>query len=257
MTQTAAETEAGGAVQPSRRWLLQLRLGATLSAAVLAPMLLVWYPRPLFEAAGTARLPVFLAVVAVLLGPLVIFVRNRPGKVVTKPALRSITVAQLIAVAGCALALYVQRPVYLVFNVDRFDLVLAKDIAPQDLAKAKGEFMRRPLSSPEYAAVVQPADTREGQRILDIALGGGKDLQAYPQHFVPYGQQASNALKRAKPLDTIRNKDPDAVQGYLASSGRAEVSIRVLPLRAKKRDGVVLLDAQSGMPLGVLLVDPW
>ena len=221
--------------------------GALLAAAVLVPMLMVWYPQPLFEAAGTGRLPVFVALLAAALGPFVFRSRRR-----------LIAGIQLVVLAGCALALYVQRPVYLVFTVDRFDLVLAKDIHPADLAKApREEFRRRPLGSPPYVAVLPPADPVEAQRILATALDGGKDLQAYPQYYVPYAQEARNALRRAKPLDAVFAKDPATVESYLAAAGRSQASVRFLPLRARKRDGIVLLDAASGLPLRVLLVDPW
>jgi hypothetical protein len=165
---------------------------------------------------------------------------------------------QLFVLAGCALALYVQRPVYLVFTVDRFDLVIARDIDPRDLARAsQPEFQRRPLGAPRYVAALPPTDPVEVQRILLSALEGGKDLQAYPQHYVPYAQAAKIALARAKPLSAARAKDPAAVDGYLAASGRTEGSVRFLPLRARKKDGMVLLDAVSGLPLEILPVDPW
>ena len=136
-------------------------------------------------------------------------------------------------------------------------VVLAREIAPQDLARARGEFMRRPLGAPEYAAAIAPSDTREAGRIADIALDGGKDLQAYPQHYVPYVQQARNALMRSKTLEKIVERDPGLLNRYLETSSRTPASLRYLPLRARKRDGVVLLDAESGLPLQVLLVDPW
>ncbi len=215
----------------------------------------MWYPRALFDAAGSARLPVFVALVAVLLGPLAAFLAARSGRTPGRPA---IVVVQLLSLAGCVLALYVQRPVYLVFTLDRFDLVLSKDIDARDLAKAaRPEFQRRPLGPPQFVAVLPPAEQAEVQRILAIALDGGKDLQAYPQHYVPYAQEARNALRRAKAVEGLLGKDPEAVQGYLASAGRTKDSVRFLPLRARKEDGVVLLDAVSGLPLEILLVDPW
>lgn len=235
-------------MSPALRTLgLHLGAGTLLTAAVLVPMLMVWYPQPLFDAAGTGRLPVFVALLATALGPFVFRSRRR-----------LIAGVQVVVLAGSALALYVQRPVYLVFTVDRFELVLAKDIHPADLAKAsREEFRRRPLGEPQYVAALAPSDPAEVQRILAFALDGGKDLQAYPQHYVPYAQEAKNALKRARPLDAAFAKDPAAVEGYLTSAGRSQASVRFLPLRARKRDGVVLLDAASGLPLRVLLVDPW
>ncbi len=226
---------------------LHLLAGTLLAAALLVPMLMVWYPQPLFDAAGTGRLPVFVAFLATALAPFVFRSRRRLGAAI-----------QLAVLAGCGLALYVQRPVYLVFTVDRFDLVLARDIHPTDLAKASREdFKRRPLGAPQYVAALPPSDPAEVQCILAAALDGGKDLQAYPQYYVPYAQEAKNALRRAKPLDAVFARDPATMESYLAATGRAKESIKFLPLRARKRDGVVLLDSKSGLPLEVLLVDPW
>ncbi len=236
---------------------LHARLSVLVAGAVVIPLLLTWYPRPLFEAAGTARLACFLVVLAAVVGPLVHYLAGRKGRPLTRAALRLVVIAQVVVLVGCALMLYVQRPVYLMFTVDRFDLVLARQIAPQDLAKASGQFTRRPLSGPVYAAAVQPADPAETRRILNDAIGGGKDLQNYPQHYVPYSQQAATALKRAKPLAAIMERDSELLKRYLESSGREAASVRFLPLRARKKDGVVLLDAATGAPLQVLLIDPW
>ncbi len=106
-------------------------------------------------------------------------------------------------------------------------------------------------------AAVAPAESREAQRILDNALEGGKDLQAYPQFYVPYTQQARNALGRAKPLAKLLERDDGTLKHYLESSGKSQESLRFLPLRGRKRDGAVLLDAVSGLPLQVLLIEPW
>jgi hypothetical protein len=79
----------------------------------------------------------------------------------------------------------------------------------------------------------------------------------YPQQYVPYEQEAGNAIKRSKPLDILLKRDPKTVEAYLKSAGRAADSVRFLPLRAPNKDGAVLIDAASGKPLEILLVEPW
>jgi hypothetical protein len=85
----------------------------------------------------------------------------------------------------------------------------------------------------------------------------GKDLQMYPQYYVPYSEQAQNAVLKAKSLDVMLKRDPEAIKGYLNASGRAEASIKYLALSAPEKDGIVLLDAASGMPVDIVLVNPW
>lgn len=225
---------------------------------MLIPLLIVWYPRPLFTAAGSGRVVVLCAILAAMLGPLAGHLWQGARITLPRSGRRTIAAAQLIALAGCALALYVQRPVYLVYTLDRFDLVLARNLDPRDLAKAsRPEFARRPLDGPKYVAARPPSDQAEVQRILDLALDGGKDLQMFPQHYVPYAGEARHALARAKPLDMLLRRGDGAVARYLASSGHTQGSLRFLPMRAPGRDGAVLLDAISGLPIAILLVEPW
>lgn len=251
-------TEADARVPRWRKSSWHLLLSAEACGLVLVPILLVWYPRPLFAAAGSGKLAVALAIVAAALGPLAGFLLRRAGRPLDKRGLKRVAGLQLLALAGCALALYLQRPVYLVFTLDRFDLVLARDLDPRDLAKAKlPEFRHRPLDGPRYVAAVPPADPAEVQRILDQTLAGGKDLQRYPEYYVAYPAEARHALARAQPLDLLIRRDPERVGRYLESAGRSSDALRFLPLRAPGRDGVVLLDAVSGLPQGVLMIEPW
>ncbi len=212
-------------------------------------MLLVWYPEPLFEAGGGSRMGLFLAGLAALAGPYAAYLV--PART------RLLTGVQVAVFAAGLLMIYLSRPVYLVFVLDRFDLVSSVELSARDLAEAKAEvFRRRPLDGPRYAAALLPPDEGARQRLVDSALDG-KDLQRFPQYYVPYEGEAANALKRSKPLSAVYARDPAAFDRFLLASGRLPDSVRVLPLRARKRDGVVLLDSGNGMPLGVVLVDPW
>lgn len=236
---------------------IHLLLSAGIASAVLALMLAVWYPWPLFEAAGGSRLVLILVCVDVTLGPLITLIIFKSGKPGLKFDLTVIALVQLAALAYGVHTVYLARPVYLVFAVDRFDLVTAKDLDPEDLAKVtRVEFKRPPIGRPRYIAAVLPDDPDERARILGTSFAG-KDLQMYPQYYVPYAQEEANALKRAKPLNVLLERDPDAVRGYLSAAGRTEDSVRYLPLRAPQKDGAVLLDAGSGAPLDIVLVEPW
>jgi hypothetical protein len=236
---------------------IHLLLSAVIASGVLAIMLAVWYPWPLFEAAGGSRLVFILAGVDVTLGPLITLIIFKSGKKGLKFDLTVIALLQLTALAYGIHTVYLARPVYLVFTVDRFDLVTAKDLDPADLAKVTlAQFKRPPLGRPRYAAAVLPDDPDEKARILSTSLQG-KDLQMYPQHYVPYEPLAQNALKRAQPLTKLLRLDAGTVQRYLKSAGRSQESVKYLPLRAPQKDGAVLLDAVSGAPLGILLIEPW
>jgi hypothetical protein len=192
-----------------------------------------------------------------VLGPFITLIIFKPGKKGLKFDLTVLASLQFAALVYGIHTVYLARPVYLVFTVDRFDLVAAKDLDPQDLEKVtRAEFKRPPLGRPQYVAAVPPGDRGERSRILDSALQG-KDLQMYPQYYVPYEQEAQNALRRARNLSIILERDPELVQRYLNAAGRSPESVKFLPLNAPKKDAAVLLDADSGVPLEIVLVDPW
>lgn len=236
---------------------IHLLLSAALAAVVLALMLTVWYPWPLFEMAGGHRLIFILIGVQVTLGPLITFIIFKAGKKGLKFDLTVIALAQLAALTYGIHTMFLARPIYIAFAVDQFELVTARDIDPQDLAQAiRPEFKRLSLSRPRYIAVVPPTDPRERSKLVGAVMQG-KDLYMFPQYYVPYEQEAHSALERAKPLRILLERAPGAVQGYLSSSGRTEESVTFLPLRSRHADAVVLLDAVSGAPLKVLRVEPW
>lgn len=236
---------------------IHVLLSAAIAGTLLVFMLTVWFPWPLFEAAGGSRLIFILAAVDVTLGPLITLIIFKAGKKGLKFDLAFIALVQLAALAYGIHAVYRARPVYMVFTVDRFELVNARDIDPKDLAEAKREqFRRLPWGRPRYIGVVRPTDEDTWLKITESALAG-KDLQMYPQYYVPYSEQAKDALAKAKTIGLLRERDAAAVDEYMAESGRSADSLRFLPLRASTRDVAVLLDATSGEPVRMLLIDPW
>jgi len=232
-------------------------LSVAVASAVLAFMLTVWFPGPLFEAAGGDRLIFILVAVDVTLGPLITLIIFKAGKRGLKFDLSVIAALQLAALVYGMHTVYLARPVYLVFTKDRFDLVSASDLDPEDLEKVtRPEFAHLPLGRPRYIAAVPPSDLEARQKLLMASLQG-KDLQMHPQYYVPYEQEVPNALARAQPMEHILKRDPEGVQRALRSAGRSQEAVKFLPLRAKKADAVVLLDAKTGAPLDIVLVDPW
>jgi hypothetical protein len=234
-----------------------LLICVAIAAAVISGMLGIWYPGPLFEAAGGSGLIMILLGVDVVLGPLITLVVFRAGKKGLKFDLAFIAFVQLAALSYGVHTVYVARPAWLVFTVDRFDLVAAIDLEAADLAQVKDpRFSSPPAFGPEYVTAVMPADPAGRQKILDSGLAG-KDLNLFPQLYAAYEQQAANALRKSRPASVLMKRDPAALQGYLAAAGRTQESVRFLPLRARNGDAAVLLDAQSGKPLKIILVDPW
>ena len=237
-----------------------LLISAVIAALLFTAMLLLWYPRPYFRAAGGATLLLLLVGVDVFIGPLLTLVVFDPKKKKhLKIDLAVIAALQLTALAYGGWIMFSARPVYVAFAGDRFELVAANEIAQADLDKAGIEYRRLPLTGPQVVGTRLPADAQEREALgLASMLGGSIGL--FPQHYIPYATVSRDAVAKALTLATLRQKNPDRVadiDAYVAASSKPERALRYLPLQARRDDMSVVVDAASGEVQGIMAVDPW
>jgi len=244
------------------RWkaaAVHLTISAAIAGAVLSAMLAVWYPQPFFEAAGGSHLLFILVGVDVVLGPtitLIIFDLKKKSLRALRIDLTIIATLQLAALLYGVHVVFQARPVFIVFVKDRFELVTAAEIDPDELAKAsRPEYRELPLTGPKIIGTEPPADPKERERILFASVLGHLDWQDFPELYVPYSEVAAQAAAKGMTVERARAVEPDAavaVADYLKRTGRHEADVRLLPLRARRTWLVVLVDAKSGAVLAFL-----
>jgi hypothetical protein len=245
-----------------KAFAIHLSISALIATVVVSTMYFVWFPEPLFEAMGGNDLAILIVGVDVILGPLVTLIIFNPakGRRVLRMDLAVIALAQLSALVYGVHIVAVARPVYVVFSVDRFDVVSANDLFKEDLDQVKRpEFRSVPWGRPGVIAVSMPTTAEEQLRVIQWAASGA-DLQVFPQYYRPYAELAPLALKRARPLAELRKRHPEEageLDAALMALGRREEDTRFLPLKARKRDMAVLLDARTGEVAGYAKVNPW
>ncbi len=238
-----------------------LLISAAIGAAVLAAMILVWYPPPFFEAAGGFGLVLLMVGVDVTLGPLLTTAVFNPAKGLRKLKLDLAVIAacQLAALAYGVHVMYAARPAYLVFAVDRFDLVMANTLPATELAKAPPPWNRLPVGRPPTVGARVPDDPKLKEESLFLALGG-VDLTQQPRFFVPYPDVAADAARKGHPVAELVRQNPDraaAIDAVVRASGRPESGLRFLPARAPNRDFAVIVDAGDGAIVDMILARPW
>jgi len=258
------ETEDGAGMRMSR-WKaagLHFLICVAIATLVVTLMLVVWYPSPLFEAMGGDRLVGILIGVDVVIGPLITLLIFSPGKAghLLRFDLTVIACLQLTALAYGVYVVAEARPAYVVFAKDRFEITTANDIRDAELAKVtRPEFASIPWGGPVRVGVEMPKDPAEQIRIM-ISAAAGADLKTFPQFYVPYADQAKAAAARAKPIALLRAVHPERkaeIEAAVAATGLKEDAMGFLPLRAKRRDMAVLVDAKDGRVMGYVGVDPW
>lgn len=246
------------------RWkaaAIHFGISILIIAIVAILLLLTWYPINLIRASGGLYLIIILASVDACIGPLLTMIVFKVGKPGLKFDLTIIALLQLIAMGYGVYSIYWARPVFLVFAVDRFELVRAIEIAPESLAEAKyPEYKKLSLTGPITAAIRRPNDPEERNKMLFVFMPQGLDYKNFPKYYVPYAEIAKEALIRAKaPVDWKPNdaKAHAALTAYLHSHKLQASQIKLLPLTAKKQDQTVLIYSDSGLIQGILNVDPW
>lgn len=237
---------------------LHLLISAAIAAAVLAVMLGVWYPPPLFEAEGGLGLVFILVGVDVVIGPLITLIIFKSGKPGLKFDLWVIATLQLSALFYGGYVVFEARPVFLVLYKDQFEVVTAAELQPKWLEEARRpEFRSLPLTGAKLVAFDMPADGKEQQVIVFSAIFEGRDVQHYPKYYAPYSERARQVLPGALPIDAVRRKSPDTarvIDSWLRESGRPDTDVRYFPMRTRYEWIAVLVDAKSGEVVKMLLI---
>lgn len=237
---------------------LHLLISAAIAGTVLAIMLAVWFPGPLFRASGGSDLLLILVGVDVIVGPAITLAVYRQGKRGMKFDLAAIAALQLAAFAYGMQVVYLARPAFIVFVRDQFQVATVVGIEPEEYAKAKfPQFRRPPLGGPLYAYADFPTDPNERNAIIFAGLAG-RDLETIPRYFAPYAERTQEVLKAAWTLARLREREPaeaKIIDATLAASGLKEADVRYVRLRARRAWLGVLIDSRTAEPLAMAIIE--
>jgi hypothetical protein len=244
---------------PFPRWKaagIHLLISIFIAAAVVAAMLLIWYPSPYFKAMGGGGLLMLVVGVDVVLGPLITLIIFNTKKKSLKFDLMCVAILQLVALAYGVSIMFQARPVYTVFNKDRFDVIIAADMSDKERAKVTdAAFKSVPLTGPKIVAMETPTDMKEIQRMLE----SGIDSRAFAQYYVAYDSKAKEATTASKPFAQIQKNNPAAAEklkAFLATKALDESKVGFLPLYTRNEDMTVVLDKETGKILAIAPVAP-
>jgi hypothetical protein len=249
-------------LQSFNRWTAfgtHLALSALVAATVFGLVMWLWYPAPYFTAMGGETLLRLLIGVDVTLGPLITLIIFNKDKPRLRQDLAIVAALQVAALAYGGYVMFEARPVYSVFVKDRFEVVAANGIDPASLEKAPPAFQSLPLAGPRIVGAHMPRGD-EASTILMSAVAGGADVASFPHLYEPYAQAAGSVAKASRPLVSLSQKDresADAISGFITANGNGARSLGYVPVKARQRDFVAIVDRGSGEIVGYLPVNPW
>lgn len=250
-------------LQSFTRWKafgLHLAISALLAATVVVLVVLLWYPPPYFQAMGGEILLRLLIGVDVVLGPLITLIIFDTRKPRLKYDLMTIAALQVAALAYGGYVMFDARPVYSVFVKDRFETVAANAIDDSSVKVAAMQFRDLPVTGPRIVAAKIPSDPHEALALAFVAMNGGPDAAQFPHLYEPYGEQAQQAARAARPLVALSRQSKessDAVTQFVAAHGEGKRSLGYVPAKARNRDFSVIVDRKTGEVVGYLPINPW
>lgn len=231
-----------------------------LSFAIGVVIIGVWYPWPFYAMLGGIKLILLIMAVNMVCGPLLTFILWNPAKSCKALIVDCVLIA---GIQSCALGYGIfiaaqARPVYIVFEVDRFRVVRAIDVNRSDLTKAPSDLQKLPWTGPKWISIRAPRDNNELILSIDKSIAG-EEPSLRPGWWQNYGLGLAELLKRARSLDELAHARPAQtaiINEAINEAGLQPSELVWLPL-TNERDmkWIVLLNHRTGQPMSFAPVD--
>lgn len=232
--------------------LLLLALGA-------AVVTLAWYPQPFLQLPSSGKFSVLLFISAALVGPVLVWFIYKQGKKGLVFDLVFIALMQLAAMGWGMYTLYLNRPYFMVFTLDRFEVLTYREVDTGRVTDPA--LLDKPFAGPVLLYANMPSDPAAYQKLLqEIMFEGLPDLQFRSEFWSLYEQRQQQVLGVSRPLGDLREMRPEltvAIDGLVHKNGGDISILRFVPGLLHAGQFAAVLDARNGDIAGYLVTNPW
>ena len=216
----------------------------------------LWYPFPLLLATGTQKLLQTIALVNIGLAvglALMVFRKTKADFI--KDMVISALV-QLIFLMISIYGVYQIRPIWIAYNVDRFELILHTDLVTTKINDADNRFKKPSYLSPQYVGVELSADNEERNSNMFDEVLHGISIAQRPERYIPIEQVSTQIKERAQDLVLLEKyNNKNDVQSLLKKYPQADSFV---PLQAKAVNMTVLLKkSEDNQVVAIVDLRPW
>lgn len=236
-------------------FLSHLFISILLVLMVMGLVFFVWYPSPLASAVSVTHIFLMMLAIDVIVGPLLGWLVYKEGKKTLKLDLSVIIFLQIAALLFGLFSIEQGRPVWIAYNVDRFELVRKNEIITERLEQVKSQFKQPSWLQPQYVAVEFAQDKLQRENEMFAEVLGGISLAQRPERYVDFTQAIPQIKQRAKSLQELEQyNDQKLVQQILEKYPEATGYV---PLKANAVDMTVLVNKQTGEVIKIVDLRPW
>lgn len=235
-------------------------ISVAIVVLVALAVLLVWYPHPYRELSDGFWLLGLLASVQVVLGPLLVFVvwTSKKPVAVFRRDVAVISILQIVGLLYGVSVIYDARPIYLVYEFDRFRVVHASDVPVELYSEAPPGIPASPFLGPDILGIREFESPAEKFNLTLAALAG-LSVSAQPSMWQAYSASVPRVVKSCVKVDKFLDRYPTQLfkihriaEDYEIDSVR---SLCTLPIVGRKGDWTVVLDGINGRHLAYLPFD--
>lgn len=201
---------------------MTVHFGLSLLVAAIVALLVftLWFPYPYRELAGGRELFILVMAVDIVCGPLLTFVLFSP----TKPRKELITDILLIAFIQILALCYgiwnvsQVRPLFVVQDADRFNIISAANIESRDLDILPVNLKPHLFDGPVKVSL-RDISSSEREKLIAEIKAGGKDASQQPIYYASYqGVKAYQNGHELRELLIVHPEHKETVTGLMQKS---------------------------------------
>ena len=232
-----------------------LSISFLIALLVIGLVFFVWYPAPLAKAVGVTNIFLMMLAIDVIVGPILGWLVYQEGKKTLKFDLSVIILIQIAALCYGVFSIEQGRPAWLVYNVDRFELVRKNELVDTNIQQAQPQFQKPSWFKPQYVATEFAKDIQQRNDEMFAEVLGGISIAQRPERYVELTQAKTQIQQRAQNLELLKQfNDQQSVQKILAKYPKADAW---LPLKATAVDMTVLINKEKGEVVKIVDLRPW
>jgi len=192
-------------------------------------------------------------------GPILTLILYRPNKWGLKFDMTVVVLVQLAALVYGTSVIFTERPYFVVFAVDRFEVIARHEVDVAAITDPR--LLEKPVIGPIPVVAVRPDDPAGMQHLIDsVMFKGEPDIERRPEYWQPYTEEKHRVLERIQPLNKLLAAAPEAhakLERLAEKHGHPLHSLGYLPLIGRDRDFAFIVDATDATLIDLVDVDPW
>lgn len=236
-------------------FLSHLSISFLIALFVVGLVFFIWYPSPLAQAVGVTHIFLMMLAIDVIVGPVLGLLVYKEGKKTLKFDIAVIIALQVSALCYGVYNIEQGRPAWLVYYVDRFELVRKNDIILDHIDQAQQKFQHVSWTKPQFVAIKSAKNVQQHNNDMFIEVLGGISLAQQPERYIELIQAKTQIQQRVLPLKELEQYNSKVnVKKTLAKHPKADAW---LPLKANAVDMVVLVNRETATIIKIVDLRPW